>query len=88
MLVGDREKTSTNRPQDCLRWKFVWCMKGLTNHPILNVATTVGLLRTNTRERDNIKLERHSRKREHATFIRECRKERQSLKIGTMEKVP
>jgi hypothetical protein len=24
MLVGDREQTSTNRPQDCLRWKIVW----------------------------------------------------------------
>jgi hypothetical protein len=86
MLVGDREQTSTNRPQDCLRWKIVWCVKGLMNHPILNVATNVGLLRTHTRERGSIKLERHSRKREHATVIRECSKERQSLQIGTMER--
>jgi hypothetical protein len=70
MLVGDREKTSTNRPQDCLRWKIVWCVKGLTNHPILNVATNVGLLRAHTRERGSIKLERHSRKQEHATMER------------------
>jgi hypothetical protein len=50
MLVGDREQTSTNRPQDCLRWKIVWCVKGLMNHPILNVATNVGLLHTQGRE--------------------------------------
>jgi hypothetical protein len=56
------------------------------NHPILNVATNVGLLRTHTRGRGSIKLERHSGKREHATFIRECNKERQSLKIGTVER--
>jgi hypothetical protein len=86
MLVGDREQTSTDLPQDCLRWKIVWCMKGLMNHPILNVATNVGLLRTHTRERGSIKLERHSRKREHATFIRECSNQRRSLQIGTMER--
>jgi hypothetical protein len=86
MLVGDREQTSTNRPQDCLRWKIVWCVNGLMNHPILNVATNVGLLRTHTRGRGSIKLERHSGKREHATFIRERNKERQSLKIGTIER--
>jgi hypothetical protein len=84
-LVGDWEKTSTNRPQDCLCWKIVWCVKGLMNHRILNVATNVGLLRTHTRRRGSIKLVRHSRKREHATVIRECSKERQSLKIGTVE---
>jgi hypothetical protein len=55
------------------------------NHPILNVATNVGLLRTHTRGRGNIKLEQHSGKWEHATIIRECSKERQSLKIGTVE---
>jgi hypothetical protein len=87
MLVGDREQTSTNRPQDCLRWKTAWCVNGLMNHPILNVATNVVLLRTHTRGRGGIKLERHSGKREHATFIRECNKERQSLKIGTVERV-
>ena len=86
MLVGDREQTSTNRPQDCLRWKIVWCVKGLINHPILNVATNVGLLRTHTRERGSIKLERHSSIWEHATVISECSKERQSLKIGTVER--
>jgi hypothetical protein len=86
MLVGDGEQTSTNRPQDCLRWKIVWCVKGLMNHPILNVATNVGLLRTHTRGRGSIKLERTSGKREHATVIRECSKERQSLKIGTVER--
>jgi hypothetical protein len=86
MLVGDGEQTSTNRPQDCLRWKIVWCVKGLMNHPILNVATNVGLLCTHTRGRGSIKLERHSGKREHATVIRECSKERQSLKIGTVER--
>jgi hypothetical protein len=85
MLVGDREQTSTNRPQDCLHWKIVWCVKGLMNHPILHVAINVGLLRTHTRGRGSIKLERHSGKREHATVIRECSKERQSLKIGTVE---
>ena len=86
MLVGDREQTSNNRPQDCLRWKIVWCVKGLVNHPILNVATNVELLRTHTRGRGSIKLERISGKREHATIIRECSKERQSLKIGTVER--
>jgi hypothetical protein len=86
MLVGDREQTSTNRSKDCLHWKIVWCVKGLMNHPILNVATNVGLLRTHTRERGSIKLERHSRKREHATVIRDCSKERQSLQIETMER--
>jgi hypothetical protein len=85
MLVGEWVKTSTNRPRDCLRWKIPWCVKGLINHPILNVETNVGLLRTHTRGRGSIKLERHSRKREHATVIRECSKERQSLKIGTVE---
>jgi hypothetical protein len=33
MLVGDREQTSTNRPQDCLHWKIVWCVKGLNEPP-------------------------------------------------------
>jgi hypothetical protein len=56
------------------------------NHPILNVATNVGLLRTHTRGRCSIKLERHSGKQEHATVIRECIKERQSLKKGTVER--
>jgi hypothetical protein len=88
MLVGDKEKTSTNPPQNCHRWKIVWCAKGLKNHPILNVATNVGLLRAHTSERGSIKLEQHSRKREHAIVIRECSKERQSLKIATMEWVP
>ena len=86
MLVGDKEQTSTNRPHDCLRWKIVWCVKGLMNYPILNVATNLGLLPTHTRERGSIKLERHSHKWEHATVIRECSKERQSLQIGTMER--
>jgi hypothetical protein len=56
------------------------------NHPILNLATNVGLLRTHTRGRGSIKLERHSDKWEHATVIGECSKERQRLKIGTMER--
>jgi hypothetical protein len=86
MLVGDGEQTSTNRPQDCLRWKIVWCVKGLMNHPILNIEANVGLLRTHTRGRGSIKLERHSGKREHAIVISECSKERQSLKIGTVER--
>jgi hypothetical protein len=86
MLVGYREQTSTNHPRDCLRWKIVWCVKGLMNHPILNVATNVGILCTHTRERGSIKLEQHSHKRKHATVMRECSKERQSLKIGAMER--
>jgi hypothetical protein len=54
------------------------------NHPILNVATSVGLLRTHTRARGSIKVERHSRKREYATVIKVCSKERQSFKMGTL----
>jgi hypothetical protein len=46
------------------------------NHPILNVATSVGLLRTHTMGRGSIKVERHSRKREYATVIKECSEER------------
>jgi hypothetical protein len=54
------------------------------NHPILNVATCVGLLRTHTRGRVSIKVEPHSHKREYATVIKECSKERQSFKMGTL----
>jgi hypothetical protein len=54
------------------------------NHPILNVATSVGLLRTHTMGRGSIKVERHSRKREYATVIKECSEERQSFKMGTL----
>jgi hypothetical protein len=41
------------------------------NHPILNIATSVGLLGTHTMGRGSIKVERHSRKQEYATVIRE-----------------
>jgi hypothetical protein len=74
-----QEKTSTKRPKGCLCWKLVWWVKGLMNHPILKVATNVGLLRTHTMVRGNIKVERNSRRQEYATIFRECRKERQSF---------
>jgi hypothetical protein len=84
MLEGYQEQTSTKQPKGFLHWKMVWWVKGLINHPILNVATSVGLLRTHTRGRVSIKVERHSCKREYATVIKECSKERQSFKMGTL----
>jgi hypothetical protein len=79
MSVGDREQTSTKRPKGYLCWQMVCWMKGLMNHPILKVATDVRLLRTHTRERDSIKVERNSGKREYAIVIREFCKERKSF---------
>jgi len=49
MLVGDHEKTSTKQPKGCLRWKMVWWVKGLMNHPILKDETSVGLLHTHSK---------------------------------------
>jgi hypothetical protein len=60
-------------------------MKGLMKPPILRVATNVGLFRKNTRERGIIKFEQSSRKREYATLIFECTKERQSFKKENKE---
>jgi hypothetical protein len=54
------------------------------NHPILNVATSVGLLCTHTKGRGHIKVEKNSSKQEYATIIRECSKERKSFKMGTV----
>jgi hypothetical protein len=69
-------------PKGCLHWKIVWWVKGLMNHPILKAATNVGLLRTHTRGRGSIKIERSSRRREYATLIRECNNERQRFIKG------
>jgi hypothetical protein len=60
MLLGEREKTSTKKPKGCLHWKKVWWLNGLMNHPILKAVTNVGLLRTHTRGRGRIKVERNS----------------------------
>jgi hypothetical protein len=43
MLVGDQDQTSTKQPMGYIRWKMVWWVKGLMNHPTLKVATNVGL---------------------------------------------
>jgi hypothetical protein len=53
--------------------------------PILRVATNVGLIRTHTRGSGSIKFERSSRRREHATLIFECTKERKSFKKENKE---
>jgi len=79
MLEGDQEQTSTKQPKGCLHWKMVWWVKGLMNHPILKVANNVGLLRTHTSQRGKIKVEWNSGRREYATVIRECSKERKSF---------
>jgi hypothetical protein len=84
MLVGDQKQTPTRRPHDCLRWQMIWCTKGLMNHPILSDGTNVELLCTHIRSRGDIKVERHSRKREYAIVISECNKERQSFRIETL----
>jgi hypothetical protein len=52
---------------------MIWWVKGLMNHPILSDGTNVELLCTHTRGRGSIKVERHSRKREYAIVIRECK---------------
>jgi hypothetical protein len=70
-------------PKGCLHWKMVWWVKGLMNHPILKAATNVGLLRTHTKGRGSIKVERNSCRWEYATIIRECSKERKSFTKGT-----
>ena len=76
--VRRRPRANIHQPAQgfFFHWKMVWWVKGLMNHPILNVATNVGLLR--------IKVERHSCKHEYATVIKECSKERQSFKMGTL----
>ena len=84
MLVGDREQTPTRRPHGFLRWQMIWWVKGLMNLPILSDGTNVELLCTHTRVRGSIKAERHSRKREYASVISECNKERQSFRIETL----
>jgi hypothetical protein len=82
MLEGYQEQTSTKQPKGFLHWKMVWWVKGLMNHPILNVATSVGLLCTHTKGRGHI--EKNSSKQEYATIIRECSKKRKSFKMGTV----
>jgi hypothetical protein len=84
MLVGEREQTSTKRPKGYLHWQMVWYVKCLMNHGILKATTNVELLRTHTRGTGSIKVEQNSRKREYATIIRECSKERKSFKMGTV----
>jgi hypothetical protein len=84
MLLGDQEQTPTSRPHDCLRWQMIWWVKGLMNHPILSDRTNVELLCTSIRQRGNIKVERHSRKRQYVIVISECNKERQSFRIETL----
>jgi hypothetical protein len=49
MLEGYQEQTSTRQPKGFIHCKMVLWVKGLMNHTILNVATSVGLLRTHTR---------------------------------------
>jgi hypothetical protein len=71
MLVGDREQTSTKRPNGCLRSQMVRWVKSLMKLPILKAAINMGLLRTHTTVRNNIKVERNSSRREYATVIRE-----------------
>jgi hypothetical protein len=83
MLLGDREQTLTRQPHGCLRWKMIWWVKGLMNHPILRDGTNVESLCTHIRRRDSIKAERHSRKQEYAIVISECNKERKSFRIET-----
>jgi len=51
ILVGDQEENPTKPPNNSLPWKIVWWVKGLTNHPIIKVATNVGLLHTQKGER-------------------------------------
>jgi hypothetical protein len=58
-------------------------VKGLMNHPILKDAINMGLLPTHKTVRNNIKVECNSSRREYATVIRECSKERQSFTKGT-----
>jgi hypothetical protein len=83
MLVGIRDRTSTNRYKGCLRWQIVWCVKGLMNHTIHKSATNVELLRTHTRGSVIIKVEWISSMREYATLIWECNNERQSFIKGS-----
>jgi hypothetical protein len=58
-----------------VRW-----VKGLMKLPILKAAINMGLLRTHTTVRNNIKVERNSSRREYAIVIS---KERQSFTKGT-----
>jgi hypothetical protein len=67
MLVGDRERTSTKLSTGWLRWQIVWCVKGLMNHTIHEVATNVELLRTHTRGTVIIKVEWISCRQKYAT---------------------
>jgi hypothetical protein len=83
MLVGDWEQTSTKWPKGFLCWKIVCWVKGLMNHPILIIATNMGLLRTHTRGRGSIKVEQNSCRHEYSTIIRECSKERKRFIKGT-----
>jgi hypothetical protein len=51
ILFGDQEQNPNKPSNDSLPWQIVWWVKGLTNHPILKVATNMGLLRTKKGER-------------------------------------
>jgi hypothetical protein len=82
-LLVSNAVSKGKRPKGCLRWQIVWCVKGLMNHPILKVATNVGLLGRDPRGRRSIKIEQSSRRQEYATLIWECNNERQSFIKGT-----
>jgi hypothetical protein len=68
MLVGDLERTLTKRSKGCLHWQIVWCVNGLMNHTIQEVATNVELLRTHTRGSVIIKVEWISCRWKYATI--------------------
>jgi hypothetical protein len=68
MLVGDLERTLTKRSKGCLHWQIVWCVNGLMNHTIQEVATNVELLHTHTRGSVIIKVEWISCRWKYATI--------------------
>jgi hypothetical protein len=57
--------------------------EGLNEPPNSQGCNQCGILRTHTRGRGSIKVERNSRKREYAIVIRECKKERKRFTKGT-----
>jgi hypothetical protein len=60
MLVTDRKQNSSKPPKGCLCWQMVWSVNGLMNHPILKVATNMGILQTHKRGRGSINVEQTS----------------------------
>jgi len=88
MLVGDQEQTSTKQPRGYVCWQMVKSGNGLMNHPILKVATNVGILHTHKTRRSSINVGQNSLKREYANTIRgNVVRERRSYTKGTEARV-